>query len=286
MQVLAVLTPLIAVGFSRLIWGSLVLGEVLVEVALGVLFGAAALVLRRSNQRLAYTHALIAVIVLTFALAQPVHDNVLMLVLAAEAAVLHYVAYRLSDKGTAIMGHLLWAAVALWLGVQLAGDMLLTAFSYSEQGRVPLLNDWALTYLAVIVLTLAASFIVRPRQTVLLYRGVAYLAGLGLVWRELAPLPNGSAYVSAAWGALGCGLLYAAIRLDRNRPLLFTGAGTLVLLVGKLFLTDLIALDAIWRVLIFLGVGVLFLALSYYFQNVMKRTPLLGEGTEDPQPNA
>lgn len=283
---LAVLTPLIAIGFSRLIWGNNVFGEVAGEVILGAVFLGAAWSLRPSNKRLAYTHAVISVILLTLAVAQPVQGNVLMLVLAAEAAALHYVAHRLSDKGTAIMGHILWAIVTLWLGVQLATDLVISVFDRLRPGEVPVLNAQALTYLTVTGLTLAASFVVRPRETAFLYRAVVHLAVLGIIWRELVVLPNGNAYVSVAWGIWACVLLYAGIRLNRNRPLLYAGASTLVLLVGKLFLADLVDLDPIWRVLLFLGMGGLFLALSYYFQNVMKRTPRLGEGTEGPPPNA
>ncbi len=117
-----------------------------------------------------------------------------------------------------------------------------------------------------------------------MYQAVAHLSFLSLLWRELHALPNGNAFVTIAWGALACALLLAGIRLDRNAPLLYMGAGTLVLLVGKLFLVDLVGLEAIWRVLIFLGIGGLFLALSYYFQNVLKRTALLGEDADGRQP--
>jgi uncharacterized membrane protein len=78
-------------------------------------------------------------------------------------------------------------------------------------------------------------------------------------------------------------LLLAGIRFNRNAPLLYAGAGTLVLLVAKLFLIDLVGLEAIWRVLIFLGVGGLFLVLSYYLQNVLKRAPLLSEDADGRQ---
>ena len=48
--------------------------------------------------------------------------------------------------------------------------------------------------------------------------------------------------------------------------------GTLLVLVGKLFLVDLARLEAIWRILLFLGFGGLFLVLSYYFQARWKRS--------------
>jgi uncharacterized membrane protein len=44
------------------------------------------------------------------------------------------------------------------------------------------------------------------------------------------------------------------------------GMGTLLLVVAKLLLVDLINLDAVWRILLFLGFGGVFLILSYYLQ--------------------
>jgi uncharacterized membrane protein len=43
--------------------------------------------------------------------------------------------------------------------------------------------------------------------------------------------------------------------------------------VAKLFLVDLAKLQAIWRVLLFMGFGAAFLALSYYFPSLWKAKP-------------
>ena len=47
---------------------------------------------------------------------------------------------------------------------------------------------------------------------------------------------------------------------------MIAGMGTLLLVVGKLLLVDLINLDAAWRILLFLSFGGVFLVLSYYLQ--------------------
>ncbi|HEX8598020.1 MAG TPA: DUF2339 domain-containing protein [Chloroflexia bacterium] len=395
---LVVLAPLTTLGFSWLLWEGYVPGEVLGAVTLAgaAAFGAVAWSLRQSQERLAYTHALVSVLLFTLALVQLINGNLLMVALAAEAAALHFVAQRLSDRGTSLMGHILWGCVTLWVGMRLLGDMTGSLFGL-PLNDLAFLNAEALTYVAFAALTLAASFVVTPRgmsllyrtivhltvlglmwrelanrpdgwgyimlgwavyatllqaaawwapgrvkraETVVpshlifgavallltfrlllygaegpvffnlhnlldvavilmlagvsflhkrremqwLYRGAAHLAVLALLWRELGALENGNAFVTIAWGAWACALLLAGIRLDRNAPLLYAGAGTLVLLVGKLFLVDLVGLEAIWRVLIFLGIGGLFLALSYYLQNVLKRTPLLGDDAGGRQP--
>ena len=64
------------------------------------------------------------------------------------------------------------------------------------------------------------------------------------------------------------------VGLRRSQNLvLYTGLGTLLLVVGKLILVDLSMVDEIWRILLFLGFGGLFLVLSYYLQSWLRRRP-------------
>src|SRR3712207_2857697 len=55
-------------------------------------------------------------------------------------------------------------------------------------------------------------------------------------------------------------------RSEKPEPLAVSLVSFLV--VRKLFLVDLIGVEAIWRVLLFLGLGGLFLALSYYLRSL------------------
>jgi uncharacterized membrane protein len=50
------------------------------------------------------------------------------------------------------------------------------------------------------------------------------------------------------------------------------GLSTLFGVAAKLFLVDLRYVDTIWRILLFLGFGGFFLLVSYFFQNVVRRT--------------
>jgi len=45
------------------------------------------------------------------------------------------------------------------------------------------------------------------------------------------------------------------------------GRATIFVVVGKLFLVDLSQLQAIWRILLFMGFGAVFLLLGYYGQS-------------------
>ncbi|MDO8736122.1 MAG: DUF2339 domain-containing protein, partial [Thermoleophilia bacterium] len=59
---------------------------------------------------------------------------------------------------------------------------------------------------------------------------------------------------------------------------------TLFVVVGKLLLVDLGTVKAIWRVLLFIGFGGLFLVLSYFFQSLWKPTnkPSVNDVTKPP----
>jgi len=52
------------------------------------------------------------------------------------------------------------------------------------------------------------------------------------------------------------------------------GISTLFIIAAKLFLIDLYLyhIDTVWRILLFLGFGGLFLLVSYFFQNVIRRS--------------
>ncbi len=106
-----------------------------------------------------------------------------------------------------------------------------------------------------------------------MYRLLIHVAFLAWLWRELSALDNGNGYVTVAWGLYAIALLVTGVRLDRNRLLMYTGIATLFLVVAKLFLVDLALVDTIWRILLFLGFGGLFLVISYYLQNLMRRPP-------------
>jgi uncharacterized membrane protein len=122
---------------------------------------------------------------------------------------------------------------------------------------------------------------VSNRKAVLVYRVAAHAALLAWFWRELGPLPGSAdAYVTVAWGLTGAAMFVAGLRRDRTY-LIRGGVATLFLVVAKLFLWDLAGLDPLWRVLLFLGFGGLFLLLSYHLRNLWNPREG-GDGTAAP----
>jgi uncharacterized membrane protein len=198
--------------------------------------------------------------------------DTLFITLAAEAAALHLVARRFSDRIISAGAHLLFAAAALWLAVRLVPEIL---GNFSDPAHPVLFNARALVDLAVIALAFGASSFVLPRGSDLVYRGAAHAALLTFLWRELSALPDGYAWVTVSWGLYAVALLVAGLRLDRV-SLVRGGMITLFLVVGKLFLVDLSEVEPLWRIFLFLGFGGLFLALSYYLRSLWR--PGAGRG--------
>ena len=76
---------------------------------------------------------------------------------------------------------------------------------------------------------------------------------------------NSQLALSAFWAALGFTSLVAGFARDK-RPLRLAGLALLGLAVGKVFIVDLAALESIWRVASFLGLGLLLLAAAFGYQ--------------------
>lgn len=259
-HLLSVSTPLIALGMSMPIWslsnqtwGWITLGGALV-------YGLTSWRLFSLNviKYLAYTQALVGVMLLTNAFYLLLDGNTLLFVLAAEAGVLHFIARRLSDKRIAFVAHLLFGVLGVWL---------IQRLFYGQAEGTAIFNTQALTDLWVIGLASVVSILLTEQKKAYLFP--VHIAILGWFLRELASLPNGQGYVTIAWGVYAVTLLVLGLRMNFNR-LRTVAMATLLIVVGKLFLVDLAELETIWRVLLFLGFGGLFLLLSYYFRTLWK----------------
>ncbi len=151
----------------------------------------------------------------------------------------------------------MWIIVALNLTGRLVG----------AAGVPPMLNVGALVDVGVIAgAALACRTLGREK---VYYYLTGHAAVLALIWREFVPLSGGHFYVSFLWAAYATALLVFGLRGARQ-AMWQTGAATLILLVGKLFVVDLASLEAIWRTLLFMVVGGGFLALGYAFPNLRK----------------
>ena len=221
------------------------------------LYGAAAAVLWRRDLRLARVLALATSVMATAAMVAALDGNLLLAGLAAQSVALLALAER-GRGGLPLrwMAHKAYAAAGLWLLVRLVDD---PGAAWGD----------AATALVVLGSGFASSYLARTRVEMLAYRYFVHGALLGLLWRELARVDGGEGFATVAWGSYSLGLLFFG--MWRARPLVEkTALATLLLVVSKLFLVDLAALEAIYRILLFLGFGAVFLFFSYALQSWLR----------------
>lgn len=210
----------------------------------------------------------------------PDGDHYVLLAWAAYALALQVMALRIGiygeqppeENAKAIRDETRWAGNAVFAaaGLGLLGRIALGLLTVNAD-RLPVLSPISLANLGVILLG-AAIYLLIHNQPIARLQGLwLHVALLGWSWQEFGLIPNGgNGYVSIGWGAYGVALVLAGLYLVQSRTMLYCGLSTLFLVAGKLFFVDLHYLDEIWRILLFLGFGGLFLLLSYYFQGLNK----------------
>lgn len=255
-------SPLLALGGSRILWELPDGGWGGMTLAAALLYAGLAAVLYRTDVlRYASAHGIAAVVLAALGVVALVDGAYALVVLAVEGLAVHAVARRFGDRTLRFSAHVLFGIVAAGTG------MLLSEARPTE--RMPLLSPQAASLLVGIGALGAASTTLAGRAVRTAYRGIGHVLVLAWLWSELVPLGNGQAYVSAAWGAYAVALLGAGLRTGR-RLLKLVGLATVVLVVGKLFLVDLDALPALWRVLLFIGFGGALLLASYALPGLLR----------------
>ena len=201
---------------------------------------------------------------------------------AAEAVLLVELGRRLSHRVAAVGG----------IGFLLLAALHAVSFEAEPAGLVNGVDPFWEAAVALGAITLGAAFAARRglevgehvRPLLELAAGVAlvYLASLGIVSAfqpgafdvlagDLTVREQGQAVLSAFWSLLGLGLLWAGLRRN-ERTWRLAGFGLLAVAVGKVFLYDMAALDAGYRVLSFIVLGLLLLAGAYAYQRTRRAT--------------
>ena len=235
----------------------------------GVLMLAVAAAVSAKVARAVYMVAAAGVLAAIFQ--RELHGDLLMALLVAELGAFQYIAIRLKDEALEIIGDM--------FSVAIVGVLAYRLFFEAASGT-PMLNWGAAVDLFTLAILVGIGMIHRRQQARFIYRLAGHAVALVLLWKELSTLTNGDGIVSVAWGAYGIVMLVVGLRKNLYR-LRLVGMVTLLLTVGKLFLVDLARIETIWRILLFLGFGGIFLLLSYYFRALWKPpTPEDSETTE------
>lgn len=230
-------------------------------------------------RRLQLTYGYFGLAAVTLAVPALFHATSLLDVFAIEAAVLVAVGARTDDRRVLLTG----AALFAFTGVALLAD------AASDPVQHTLLNPLALAfavYLAALGFALsryAASGEVtdvqrRWRQGGLVALNVVALAGLSRACIDLLAGPKGFDDIGSAaqFGLSAIWTLYATVLfglgLSRHRALLRWMALALFgCTIFKVFVVDLASLEVTFRILSFIGVGIVLVAVSAWYQRAMVR---------------
>ncbi|WKT81308.1 DUF2339 domain-containing protein [Thermosynechococcus sp. PP45] len=261
-QTIALFNPLIALGLSAFLWdwSATLTGRVF--VVFGVLYLGTSLFWRHLPQSWRWVYSLTGLVLIALGIVVRYYSNRFILApLAIEGLILHYLSQHYASRTLRVIAHLWWGL----LGLGFVGQLLFTAAD-----RPPLLN---LAFFSHLVVLGAAAVSIRflPPPTRPLYWILGH--GVTMIWmqHELAPFGTGAA--TLVWGLFGVGLLIYGLRRDTS-AVRTVALITLIITLVRLFFVDLIHLAPVWRVLLFMGFGLIFLLLSYFFRALWRRSPV------------
>ena len=206
---------------------------------------------------LASTHAFLGLILATAGLFMILEGNVLFAVLVVELIALRYLANRTGDNKISVASHLLFGVTVWWLvnRLQFSDDVafMLNLSTLSELTLILAGGLWIPQYL-------------RKKDSKNIYQLLSHLLLLYWFYQKLVLFEDGQAWISLVWGAYA--ILLIVLGLMRfGKQVRLAGLLTILVVVIKLFLVDLAQLQAIWRILLFMGFGSVLLLVGYLIQS-------------------
>jgi len=220
--------------------------------------------------RKADVYFLAAAAALVLWLDRALSGNALLVTLTAETTLIHLRARQIKNIPIQYAGH---------IGIiGLCGLLIVRLFDYGYSAT-PIVNVHALSNLLLIVTMAAIGRYILNDIARKYYLVAGHCFFLGWLLSELAPLENGQGYVTICWGVYAIVLLVLGL-LNNIRLLRIVSMSTLFVVVAKLFLVDLAHLETIWRILLFLCFGIVFLGIGYYFQSLWRTDGKTGDATE------
>lgn len=254
----AVLAPLLVYFYSVILWeaGELSMGLAALAASAGIALLSYRLRVR-SHTFVASFHSMTVLLLLAVAALALLDAPWSFLALAAEAVLLWHLGSRLGDRAMLVGGHFLFFITVFWTVIGLTSQV---------SGTVPFLGPDALVRAGVV---LSAGLLAPPAMSRgshrAFYRLAAHLLAMGWIYHECSALAEGQGWVSLAWGIYAAVLLVAGYAGGRNW-LRLGGMSAVLLLVAKMMLLDLAQLPAVWRILLFMGVGSGLLFIGYLWQ--------------------
>ncbi len=197
-------------------------------------------------------------------------------VMSGVAVIPHIFAAKMKSENLKGFGHLLFAMLIIWLTEYLS-------VGADKQLNQPGIGWKSFELLWVIVLTFGISFIFDAQSEKRVYRVLAHTCVLWWLYYVISPLMDGDAYISLAWLFYSMILLVTGLRLD-SEHVQQTAMSTLLILVIKLFLIDLVEPETTWRITLFLcsatgaGLAMLYSGHTLYDKKRMLSLVMTGGG--------
>lgn len=258
-HVMALGVPVVGVLLSVGVWEWTMNEAGIVSMCMAVLSGGGFYPFLKQQKLpgLASTHAFLGLVLATAGLFMILEGNVLFAVLVVELIALRYLAYRTGDKKISVASHMLFGVTVWWLINQLQynkeADYLLSLSTLSGLTLILAGGLWIPQYL-------------RRRDSQNIYQVLSHLLLLYWLYQKLVSFENGQAWISLSWGAYAIILLVLGL-LRFGKQVRMVGLLTMLVVVVKLFLVDLAQLQAIWRILLFMGFGSVLLLVGYLIQS-------------------
>jgi uncharacterized membrane protein len=255
--VLTILSPMLAIALLRGIWPS-VPTELWGVVLVGLGWGAYALARRgMADEELQHVSFTAAAVWTLVGVLQIVPEPERLAVAALHAT------FLLALWRQRLIGPRTVAKVTIVLALLVVFGRELSSVTYG-------LLRWRWVMAELITLgasaVIAQRLIADPAEKIqgMVLGAAAYLTSLLVIANILQPI--WPPLVTATFAALGAVLLIMSRRGTGQRLMRQLGGVTMVLVVGRLLLIDLATVETIWRVLLFLVCGVVFLYTGYRLQ--------------------
>lgn len=216
--------------------------------------GATAALVGRVSERLSAAQVAGVVVLALWSVAVIGSASVQLVAMGVATVVTGWAARRFTDLALGVIAAVLGVLAVAWTMV------LLLAGLFDERPWTDLVAG------GVIVALLAAGAAAADRAGRLDVSrpatASAWVGALLLVGAVFVHGPQGQVVVSLLWAVAAIGALLVGVTLDR-RLFRILGLATLALLLIKLLTVDLAAVDALWRVGLFLMIGAGLMRLGY-----------------------
>lgn len=264
-QILTLVVPVVALYLSIWTWPYSAQPWSWAAFGGSVVFFAVATILQTYHHRsLQLTHYYSSALLLTIGFFLLLENNLLFLILAAEALAFRIIAQLFEDKNFSLGSHALALIVSVWLVDELVNA---THSGWAIFNPTGISNVLIIAAIGVGV----PWFMKKENSYRSIYLIFGHLAFLGWLVQQFRPLSDGDALITISWGVYAIILLVWGFQRDSDL-IRKTAMATVFLTVGKLVLVDFSQLEAIWRILMFIGFGGFFLLISYYIQKYRSNT--------------